>query len=76
VEVERKENTKGNQQKKIVNLSYVDIFNYKFIIIIIKVDMFKRSHVNEKYLRFAIHYFGSWLKRNTLSIDVSCVKLT
>jgi hypothetical protein len=75
MEVEWKQNTKSNQQKKIVNLSYVDIFDYKFIIII-KIDMFKRSHVNEKYLRFVIHYFESRLKRNHLSIDVSYVKLT
>jgi len=75
MEVEWKQNTKSNQQKKIVNLSYVYIFDYKFIIII-KIDMFKRSHVNEKYLRFVIHYFESRLKRNHLSIDVSYVKLT
>ena len=75
MEVEPKENTKGNQKRKIVNLSYVDIFDYKFIIFI-KVDMFKRLHVDEKCLRFVIHYFESRLKRNHLSINVSYVKLT
>lgn len=57
----------GVQQKKIVDLFYVDPFFYKFSIIT-NVDLFKgymnTIYVNETSLRFAIHYSRSYWKRN------------
>jgi hypothetical protein len=65
---------KVTQLKKIVDLWYVDSFDYKFAIIT-KVDLFKDYiniiHVDEASLRFAIHYSKSQRKRNELSIDIS-----
>ncbi|CAK7348263.1 unnamed protein product [Dovyalis caffra] len=77
LEVECKENVEAAQQKKIVDLGYVDPFDYK-LAIITKADLFKdymdETHIDEASLRFAIHYSTSQWKRNELPIDVSYAK--
>jgi hypothetical protein len=49
-------------KKKIIDLNYVDHFDYKFIIIT-KIDVFKSymdtTHIHEASLRFAISYSRS-----------------
>jgi hypothetical protein len=61
----------GAHQKKIIDLNYVDPFDYKFIVIT-KVSMFKDymdiTYVDEASLKFIIHYFKKQI--NNLSIVV------
>ena len=83
--VKYKENKEGAQQKKIVDLGYVDFFDNKFFfyewdnkfIIITNVYLFNgymdTTYIDEASLRFPIHYARSKYKRNYLSIDVSYI---
>jgi hypothetical protein len=62
------------QQNKIIDLNYVDYFDYKFIIVL-KVDVFKSyvniTHIDEASLMFEIYYSKSQWKRNNLLIVIS-----